>query len=124
MTTFDDRVQAVRALAKSTGKPVDAVLGAAAESWGLSAFELGELRATLHRDSGPDPKVSLAARAAADTTQTNAATERHTADVLAFRNFRTADPFTRARMLENGEAAAIERGRALDAPPDDGPQAA
>jgi hypothetical protein len=117
VTTRADRIQAVRQIAKNTGRPVDEVLGVVAESWGLDAFQYGELLHSLKASTPatPDPAVANAARQAAH----NAETEARTADILAFRDFqklKTTNPFAAADFRERN-ASAIERGRALDSEP-------
>jgi hypothetical protein len=124
MSTFSDRVQAVRALAKSSGKPIDQLLGAVAESWGLDAVEFARLAHELKQPapSAPNPAAVQAAQAAAAAAEQ----EQHTADVLAFREYqraRSQNPFVAAEYrLANG--AQIERGQQLDTPPSEPPKTA
>lgn len=127
MSTFDDRIRAVRELARASGKSVDAVLGTVAKTWHLDAFEFGALL-TEARKSGPanDPAVAKAVRERANETAHDAELDRKAADVLAFRDYqrlRRENPFAAARLME-ADLASIERGRALDEQTDDGPQAA
>jgi hypothetical protein len=124
MSAFDRRVKAIRDLSRETGRPVDQILGAVAQSWGLSPFELGQLAQTLGQPQAPavDPAARQAARAAADTAEQQA----DTAAVLAFRTYerlREQNPFAAAahRMRH---LAAIDRGRELDTDSDPPPTAA